>query len=360
MRTPKTGGGLLFYIKNDVRFQPVNKMERFGLETHTIRVQLKRRDWVKITNCYLPRSSTQETRFDPSLLPSGPDSIIVGDLNSHSHLWDSAHGGESDTRGQEIEDWLLDQDLTTLNDGSSTLTRKRDGKKSCPDLTVVGSRWATKCMWKVGEPIGASDHEPILTTLQEKCEFQPVLPRKARWKTKGVDMNLWAAEVDRMLEEQTKLKEQDTSAYIASRVANFVECLTTSAEKIIGKVKPKKSRKHWMNPHVRAKVRKRNLLRKEISTKREEWRTACKEANDAILEAKKQSWNELLSSALPDQDPTKVWQIVKSLNGTPCANSPNEALVHNSKTLTDPKAKANQCLCPTLRERQQPQDVQRG
>ena len=154
-------------------------------------------------------------------------------------------------------------------------------------------------------------------------------------------MNLWAAEVDRMLEEQTKLKEQDTSAYIASRVANFVECLTTSAEKIIGKVKPKKSRKHWMNPHVRAKVRKRNLLRKEISTKREEWRTACKEANDTILEAKKQSWNELLSSALPDQDPTKVWQIVKSLNGTPCANSPNEALVHNSKTLTDPKAKAN-------------------
>ena len=80
------GGGLLFYIKNDVRFQPVNKMERFGLETHTIRVQLKRRDWVKITNCYLPSSSTQETRFDPSLLPSGPDSIIVGDLNGHSHL----------------------------------------------------------------------------------------------------------------------------------------------------------------------------------------------------------------------------------------------------------------------------------
>ena len=102
------GGGLLFYIKNDVRFQPVNKMERFGLETHTIRVQLKRRDWVKITNCYLPSSSTQETRFDPSLLPSGPDSIIVGDLNGHSHIWDSAHKGEADTRGQEIEDWLLD------------------------------------------------------------------------------------------------------------------------------------------------------------------------------------------------------------------------------------------------------------
>ena len=45
-------------------------------------------------------------------------------------------------------------------------------------------------------------------------------------------MNLWAAEVDRMLEEQENFKKQDTSAYIASRVANFVECLTTSADKV--------------------------------------------------------------------------------------------------------------------------------
>ena len=144
-------------------------------------------------------------------------------------------------------------------------------------------------------------------------------------------MNLWAVEVDRMLEEQKKLKEQDTSVYIASCVANFVEWLTTSAEKVISKVKLKKLRKHWMNPHARAKVSK------EISTKKKEWRTACKEANDSTLEVKKQSCNELLSSAFPDQDPTKVWQIVKSLNGTSCTNSPNEALVHNSKTLTDPK-----------------------
>ena len=100
-------------------------------------------------------------------------------------------------------------------------------------------------------------------------------------------MNLWAAEVDRMLEEQEKLKEQDTSAYITSCVANFVECSTTSAEKVIGKVKPKKSRKHWLNPHVRAKVRKRNLLRKDISIKKEEWLAACKEANEAIMESKK-------------------------------------------------------------------------
>ena len=53
------------------------------------------------------------------------------------------------------------------------------------------------------------------------------------------------------------------------------------------------------------------------------------------------SWNDLLAGALHDQDPSKVWFIVRSWNGTPSANSPNEALIHNKKTLTDPKAKSN-------------------
>ena len=61
-------------------------------------------------------------------------------------------------------------------------------------------------MWKVGKPIGASDHEPILTTLQEKCEFQPVLPKKARWKTKGVDMNLWAKKWNFQISDSAQLE----------------------------------------------------------------------------------------------------------------------------------------------------------
>ena len=57
-------------------------------------------------------------------------------------------------------------------------------------------------------------------------------------------MKLWVAEIDRVLEEQKKFKEQNTSACIASRVANFVECLKTPVKKVICKVKPKKSRKY--------------------------------------------------------------------------------------------------------------------
>ena len=71
-----------------------------------------------------------------------------------------------------------------------------------------------------------------------------VLPRETRWKTKGVDYNLRAAEVDRILEEQEILKEQNSSAYSTLRVANFAVYLTTSAQRIMSKVKHKESRKH--------------------------------------------------------------------------------------------------------------------
>ena len=83
------GGWLLLYIREDVRFQELSKAEENGLGVYTIHVQLQRKEWVRISNVYLPSSSTQENRFNPALIPSGLDSIIVGDLNAHSSLWDN-------------------------------------------------------------------------------------------------------------------------------------------------------------------------------------------------------------------------------------------------------------------------------
>ena len=95
-----------------------------------------------------------------------------------------------------------------------------------------------------------------------------------------------------------------------------------------------------MNPHVRAKVRNRNKLRKEINAKREEWKAACQAVNKAIIMAKASSWNDLLQSTLTIQDPSKIWKIVRDHNCSPCGNVPNESLVHNGKSLTDLKGES--------------------
>ena len=68
---------------------------------------------------------------------------------------------------------------------------------------------------------------------------------------------------------------------------------------------------------------------------------ACREANDAITEAKTESWKEVLEGAMTNNDSRDMWKIIKSLNGTPEANSPNEAMSVNGRLITDAKAKAN-------------------
>ena len=96
-----------------------------------------------------------------------------------------------------------------------------------------------------------------------------------------------------------------------------------------------------MTPTVRGRIRKRNLLRRTIAANRVEWLEACKDANEAIRDAKADSWKDLLAGAGVTGDQDEMWKIVKGLNGTPDTNSPSEAMVHNNKAITNPKKKSN-------------------
>ena len=88
-----------------------------------------------------------------------------------------------------------------------------------------------------------------------------------------------------------------------------------------------------MTPTVRGAIRKRNKLRRDVKARRKEWLEACREATDAINEAKKQSWRDLLEDAINANNDTKLWKIIKDLNGAPESNSPNEVIVHKHSTI---------------------------
>ena len=96
-----------------------------------------------------------------------------------------------------------------------------------------------------------------------------------------------------------------------------------------------------MNPKVKALVRKRNQLRKEIITKRKEWLDAAAEVRVARAEAKETAWTEFVESLEVDDDVNKVWRTIKSLDKSQSGSAPNEALSHNAKTVTTNKAKAD-------------------
>ena len=124
-------------------------------------------------------------------------------------------------------------------------------------------------------------------------------------------------------------------------VSRFNDILISTATTHVGKSKPSRRSKPWKTPHVQAKIRNRNRLRQTIHQNRQEWIDACPQATEAINEAKTESWKNLLQKAMSNSDGHNMWKVIQGLNGTPDANSPNEAMSHNGRTITDTKSKAN-------------------
>jgi len=111
----------------------------------TIRVKLSRKKWVQITNLYCrpANSDNEDVIFDTSIIPTGPNSLICGDFNAHTELWDSKV--KADDRGEEVTEWALNNDLTVLNDGDVTRFDRHNNKESAPDITLCDSELVSKC-----------------------------------------------------------------------------------------------------------------------------------------------------------------------------------------------------------------------
>jgi hypothetical protein len=187
------------------------------------------------------------------------------------------------------------------------------------------------------ECIGGSDHLPILITVETQVHYQPVVGKKRqRWRDKDVD---WKKFHDAFEDSFT----ENPSASVKTKVDEFTKLLTDTASKHVGKVKVGKHSKTWINPAIRTAIRKRNKLRKSLKTKkqRQDWLTACKDVNDQIHKSKTDSWRELLEDAIAAEDDSKLWRIIKNLNGSPESNAPNEAMIHKGRVITSNKQKAD-------------------
>ena len=303
------------------------------MEILSVRLKTTKSTWLELYNVYLPNTSNQHNSFDPSLIKPGPASLILGELNGHSQMWDQIQ--PQDQREDEILDWILDNDLHILNDGSATRNSRITGNDSTPDISLCGSNWSAKTSWRLAEPIGSSDHLPIFIELNHKIHYKPVVPKAAGWRRNDVDWSCFTNEIE------SKMSSLPDEPNLSLRVSRFNDIIISAAKIHVGRSKPSKKSKPWMTPHVRTKIRTRNRLRRTIHQNRQEWINACREATEAINEAKTESWKDLLQSAMSNSDGPNMWKIIQGLNGTPDANSPNEAMSHNGRTITDIKSKAN-------------------
>ena len=165
-----TSLGLVFYFSSELTSCSRNYTfsKKTGIEILSIQLKATKSTWLKLYNVYLPNTPTQYASFDPSLLKPGPSSFILGNVNGHSEMW---HYSQLQVqRGDEILDWILDNNLHILNDGSATRTSRITDNDSTPGISLCGSNWSAKTSWRLVEPLGSCDHFPIIIERAKMCK----------------------------------------------------------------------------------------------------------------------------------------------------------------------------------------------
>ena len=104
----------------------------------------------KIHNIYRPpvRSIPGETRVaqqEWDCLPSGPDHLILGEMNTHDAIWDAS---TSDEDGAQLAEWAVSNNMVFINNGQSTRLNENTMNVSTPDVTLVHSSRVSCIEWQ--------------------------------------------------------------------------------------------------------------------------------------------------------------------------------------------------------------------
>ena len=170
--TTHTSGGIVIFVMQGLSFSELSISSLSLLDPYSdyvgINISLNNSSSLSFFNVYAPPicSSPRDGRtdsFSPSILPSSRNLFILGHFNCCHPLLDSR--GTSDSRGEEVFDWVISSDLLPLNDPDTpTLLHPSSGSRSSPDISFAPSSLAFSCSWEVLQDLG-SDHLPILLYL---------------------------------------------------------------------------------------------------------------------------------------------------------------------------------------------------
>ena len=158
--------------------------------------------------------------------------IIVGDFNSHSQSWGYNH---IYNRGEEIEDWQDENNLTLINrpNDAPTFYSRVWHTTSTPDIALCTEDVHRIIEREVGNQLGVSDHRPVYLTIAVKTVSVPVLPR---WNYKKANWLLY--------HHRTSVLTKNIHIYyrdINKVVSEFTRCILQAAKEAI----PKGDRKEY-------------------------------------------------------------------------------------------------------------------
>ena len=90
-----------------------------------------------------------------------------------------------DTRGEEIEDWMVERNLILINspEDPPTFYSRRWKSQSTPDIAIATEDIERDSTRNVTNQLGGSDHKPVLIIIS-KTSAPPVTKMSASWNYK--------------------------------------------------------------------------------------------------------------------------------------------------------------------------------
>ena len=327
------GGGLLTYIKNNITFTnneiPENINQKY-IELQIITLHLSPKKTLKIINIYIPpcnSTNQNQTNEDTEIthcintITSIPNSILSGDINAHSTLW---YSNQNDHRGTIIADVIQNSDHITLNTNTHTrLPYAKNQNPSSPDITSVSSNLYPQANWETIQAL-SSDHIPILTTIDTKCNYKLQQHRNSYTNYKKADWTKFTNEIEDII---SKTSTTD-NVHIANRI--LTNAILTADKHHIPKGKINENAK-LLPEHIRQKITHRNLVR-QTDAKDKNLPTLNQEIDKLIETHKSDLWKEKLNDNWDHKQNThKLWNTINQLSNKKPKQSLNRTITFGNK-----------------------------
>jgi ribonuclease HI len=306
-RSQRSKGGIVTLVRNSI---PAIEIGRSTGDNEFLAVRAVLQDKeITVINVYCPPDKDLQLHTLPL---TDNNLLITGDFNGHSPSWGYQ---DLNSRGEEIEDWMIDNNLLLINrpEDKPTCLSRAWKTTSTPDLAIATEDIEKICDRQVKEQLGGSDHLPVLLTLSitDPVQYHRHAPS---WNYKKANWSKFQASTNSLCNERRFDKKND----INTNVQQFTECILEAAKQSIPRGRRKNYKPYWnqklqdLHDHL---TTTREQLEKTPNT---ENTTAYNRARAAFDEEKikeiRNSWQEKTSSLNLEKDTGKLWKLTKSLN----------------------------------------------
>ena len=308
-------GGLVTLVRPGIVVEQLPSLrlpDSAALESIGVKLHLQKGD-LDIWNVYRPpvRGGSDDRDADLYLdrWPHSGKVLICGDLNAHG-TWDSFV--ESDTLGEAVEVWQISSQMSHLNTGAPTRV-DHSGNPSAPDVSLVHSSRSHLFSWSTLDTIG-SDHLPILIEITNAA--LPGKKEKRRPNYRKTDWNQFKLECEKRFDER-----DNTGLSIEKEHAQFVETVLEAAARCTPLGGGKGPRKPWWSRACteakKAVSRDFRQLRNSPGDPEAVRRYTESKINmdRTVKDEKRRSWREFTGTLTPQTPTTKVWGMLRSMDG---------------------------------------------